>query len=211
MYCLVFPLFCPSPFIHWLEHNGSVSLKNWDLMCSMLWLCIVCYKGWAVTHEICTLLGHYAAYSSNSILPFQDGLSVPSSKSQEYHAFRLHHDGSLKWQQQHVTTIHNVVCYLLCTINPLATVLTVSGLHKVQSLQLCVPVGLSHMYTHTEYVKLFHPCRDSFFRGSCLLGYCSLGCLCSLRWLCPTSSPINGSKQRLFSSYSLEEHTASHL
>jgi len=69
-----------------------------------------------------TLLGHYAAYSGNSILMFQDSLSVPSSES------RIPRISSTSWWKPkmtaatHVTTIHNVVCYLLCTINPLATV-----------------------------------------------------------------------------------------
>jgi hypothetical protein len=48
------------------------------------------------THKICTLLGHYAVYSGNSILTFQDSLSVPSSKSQEDCVSYLHHGGSLK-------------------------------------------------------------------------------------------------------------------
>ena len=30
--------------------------------------------------EICVLLGNYAAYSGNSLLTFQDNLSVPSSR-----------------------------------------------------------------------------------------------------------------------------------
>jgi hypothetical protein len=34
--------------------------------------------------EICSLLGYYAAYSSNSLSTFRDNLSVPSSRVKEY-------------------------------------------------------------------------------------------------------------------------------
>jgi len=44
-----------------------------------------------VMHEICSILGHYAARNDNSVPTFRDNLSVSSSRVKQFFFFSLFH------------------------------------------------------------------------------------------------------------------------
>jgi hypothetical protein len=55
--------------------------------------CILCEVPTAPIYEICTLLGHYAAYIGNSLPTFRDNLLFPPSRVKESEKMPPHRSG----------------------------------------------------------------------------------------------------------------------